>query len=148
MQLGFVVVRGQSMEPTYRDGDRLLVLYGARPKVGVAHVVQLPDGPDGARPLAIKRVTRQDGFDAHRKPTWWVERDNPRVGVDSWLVGALPSSNMRARVLMTWPPHLRGGWLPLPAAPLNSHCLNLQRSVRKMTAKTRDAIDKMRTRRR
>ena len=103
MQLGFVIVRGRSMEPTYRDGDRLLVAYGLAPVLGRAHVVTLPDGPDGPRPLAIKRVTRQDAPDAQGRPTWWVERDNPREGVDSWLVGALSSDAMRARVLLRVP---------------------------------------------
>ena len=87
------------MEPTYRDGDKLLVLYGLGPKVGSAHIVQLPDRPDGPRPLAVKRVTRETATDATGQRGWWVERDNPREGVDSWLVGALPDSAMRARVL-------------------------------------------------
>lgn len=82
------------MEPTYIDGDRLLVVHGASPKIGCPHVVRLPDGPGGPRPLAIKRVT-------HREPdgSWWVERDNPREGVDSALVGALPPAAMKARVV-------------------------------------------------
>lgn len=108
MQLGFVVVRGRSMEPTYLDGDVLLVAYGLHPRVGCCHVVQLPDADDGPRPLAVKRVTQriEPGASTTRDrsagtggPTWWVERDNPRDGVDSWLVGALPASAMRARVL-------------------------------------------------
>ena len=60
MQLGFVVVRGRSMEPTYVDGDVVLVAWGASPRVGRCHVVRLPDGDDGPRPLAIKRVTRRE----------------------------------------------------------------------------------------
>jgi hypothetical protein len=35
---------------------------------------------------------------------WWVERDNPDEGVDSWLVGPIPEQDVvavvRARV---WP---------------------------------------------
>lgn len=86
------------MEPTYVDGDVLLVAHGARPRIGRCHVVRLPDADDGPRPLAVKRVTRRgrldDGSDG-----WWVERDNSREGVDSWLVGALPNAAMRARVV-------------------------------------------------
>ncbi|KNX36586.1 S24 family peptidase [Luteipulveratus halotolerans] len=102
MQLGIAVVRGRSMLPTYRDGDRLLVLYGARVVRGRAHVVDLPPGPDGPRPVAVKRVTRRDG------DGWWVECDNPAEGVDSWTVGALPESAVRARVV-TRLPHRRTG---------------------------------------
>lgn len=81
------------MEPTLYEGDRLLVLYGVRPKVGRLAIVELPD-----RPVAVKRVTRQvvDG--------WWVERDNPEEGVDSWLVGAVPDDGVLGRVLArVWP---------------------------------------------
>src|SRR4051812_5516701 len=78
---GVVVVRGVSMEPTLRDGDRLLVRWGARrARAGAVAVVRLP----GGRPLAVKRLAfESDGG-------WWVERDNPAAGVDSWQVGAVP----------------------------------------------------------
>ncbi len=88
MRLGLGVVRGRSMEPTLYDGDRLLLMHGAPPRVGRMAVVRLPDGV-----VAVKRVTR-------REPTgWWVERDNPAVGVDSWLVGALADEAVLGRVL-------------------------------------------------
>jgi hypothetical protein len=82
------------MEPTLRDGDRLLVRHGAPPELGGLAVVRLPDGT-----VAVKRV-------AHREPDggWWVERDNPRQGVDSWSVGAIAESDVVARVLArVWP---------------------------------------------
>jgi phage repressor protein C with HTH and peptisase S24 domain len=90
---GMAVVRGRSMEPTLFDGDRLLVRYGVPPRVGGLAVVRLPD-----RPVAVKRITR-------RTPEgWWVERDNPDEGVDSWLVGAIPDDDVVARVLLrVWP---------------------------------------------
>jgi len=70
-QLGLAVVRGRSMQPTLYDGDRLLVLHGSPPRVGGLAVVRLPDGV-----VAVKRAVR-------REPGgWWVERDNPREGVD------------------------------------------------------------------
>jgi signal peptidase I len=97
---GIAVVRGRSMQPTLYDGDRLLVRHGVSPRAGDVVVVRLPDGV-----LAVKRATlRRDGG-------WWVERDNPAEGVDSWLVGAIPERDVvavvRARV---WPlrrPRLR-----------------------------------------
>lgn len=67
------------MEPTLREGDRLLVGAASRARAGRLAVVTLP----GDRPVAVKRLAfRQDGG-------WWVERDNPAEGVDSWLVGAI-----------------------------------------------------------
>ncbi len=92
-RVGLGVVRGRSMEPTLYDGDRLLLVHGARPRLGRMAVVRLPDGV-----VAVKRVTR-------REPTgWWVERDNPLVGVDSRTVGTLADEAVLARVLCrVWP---------------------------------------------
>jgi len=96
------------MEPTLHEGDRLLVLYGARPSSGKLAIVRLPDDATGApRPLAVKRVARPDpdGSDG-----WFVERDNPREGIDSWAVGAIPANGIRARVILRLPtPRFR--WL-------------------------------------
>ena len=92
-RIGRVIVRGRSMRPTLRDGDHLLVLWGARPRPGRLVVVRLPD-----RPLSVKRaaVLADDG--------WWVERDNPSEGVDSWQVGAVPPGDVLAVVLLRlWP---------------------------------------------
>lgn len=87
------------MEPTLHHGDRLVVRYGARPIAGRLAVVRLPPEPDGtSRPVAVKRLSRpvDDG--------WWVERDNPAEGVDSWLVGAVPGADVLATVLLrVWP---------------------------------------------
>jgi len=80
------------MQPTLYDGDRLLVRYGVAPRSGGLAVVRLPDGVVG-----VKRVRRErDG--------WWLERDNPGEGVDSWSVGAIPDADVVARVyLRLWP---------------------------------------------
>ena len=93
-----VVVRGRSMRPTLADGDRLLVRTGARARhlaeAGRLAVVRLP----GGRPVSVKRLVHreQDG--------WWVERDNPREGVDSWSVGAVPDGDLLAVVVARlWP---------------------------------------------
>jgi hypothetical protein len=81
------------MQPTLYDGDRLLILHGVPPRLGRMAVVRLPDGV-----VAVKRVVR-------REPDgWWVERDNPAVGVDSWTVGVLADGAVLARVLSrVWP---------------------------------------------
>lgn len=95
---GLARVVGASMEPTLREGDLLLVLWGVRPRVGSLAIVELPRDDHGAsRPPSVKRVTGTDPQDPSR---WWVERDNPRVGVDSWLVGSLPDDALLARVLL------------------------------------------------
>jgi hypothetical protein len=85
------------MLPTLCDGDRLLLRYGAPPRIGRLVVVRLP-----GRGLSVKRV-------AFRVPEgWWVERDNPAEGVDSWLVGAIPAADVVAVVLCRyWPPRRR-----------------------------------------
>jgi hypothetical protein len=77
------------MEPTLYDGERLLLLHGARPRPGRLAVVRLPDGV-----VAVKRVVHREA------EGWWVERDNPAVGVDSWSVGAIPDDAVVARVLL------------------------------------------------
>ena len=88
------VVHGRSMLPTLAPGDRLVVRYGARPRPGALVVVRLP----GDRVLAVKRALR-------REPEgWWVERDNPSVGVDSWAIGAVPERDVVAVVVARlWP---------------------------------------------
>jgi hypothetical protein len=92
-------VAGRSMLPTLREGDRLLLDHGARPRAGRIAVVRLP-----GRGLSVKRI-------AFRVPEgWWVERDNPAEGVDSWLVGAIPSADVVAVVVCRyWPPRRPAG---------------------------------------
>jgi hypothetical protein len=91
------------MEPILRDGDHLLVWWGGRPRPGGLVVVRWP-----GRPLSVKRaaVLSTDG--------WWVERDNPTEGVDSWSAGPVPPSDVVAVVLLRiWPP-ARQRRRPLP----------------------------------
>jgi nickel-type superoxide dismutase maturation protease len=87
------LVHGRSMLPTLRDGDLVLLDRAARVRPGAVVVAVLPDGT-----VAVKRV-------AHREVDgWWLERDNPAEGVDSWQVGAVADGDVvgvvRARL---WP---------------------------------------------
>lgn len=92
-QLGLAVVHGRSMLPTMREGERLVVLHGAMPRIGRPVVVRLPGGV-----VAVKRAVRRD------PDGWWVEADNRDEGVDSRQVGAIPDSAVVARVLgRLWP---------------------------------------------
>ena len=85
------------MEPGLRDGDRLLVRYGARVRPGVRVLVRFEDGT-----LAEARSTRTGG------PGWWVLSDNAAEGVDSRHRGVLPTDAVRAVVLLRlWPPGRR-----------------------------------------
>jgi hypothetical protein len=81
------------MQPTLQEGDRVLVDYRRRPRRGSLVVVRLP-GPV----LSVKRAV-------HRVPEgWWVERDNPAEGVDSWRVGAVAEHDVVAVVVFRfWP---------------------------------------------
>jgi len=109
-KLGIAHVHGRSMEPNLHEGDRVLVLYGARPRTGKLAIVRLPDDETGCpRPLAVKRLS---GPDPAGGDGWWVERDNPKEGLDSWTVGAIPRDAIRGRVLLRVPSRLH---LPVPA---------------------------------
>ena len=93
LPIGRVVVRERSMQPTLRDGDHLLVRWGGQPAPGRLVIVQWP-----GRPLSVKRAAllADDG--------WWVERDNPTEGVDSWQVGPVAPKDVLGVVLLRlWP---------------------------------------------
>jgi SOS-response transcriptional repressor LexA len=100
------------MLPTIKDGDLLLVRGGRaaprRARAGRLAVVQLP----GGRPVSVKRLALRDGA------AWWVERDNPAEGVDSWqLGGPVPDADVLGVVAARlWPPPFR-----LAAGPRTAH---------------------------
>jgi hypothetical protein len=94
---GRVVVAGRSMEPALHEGDWLAVRWGRAARPGRLVVVRLPGGP-----LSVKRAFRRVA------EGWWVERDNPLEGVDSWQVGAIPDEDVLGVVLFRyWPPRRR-----------------------------------------
>jgi SOS-response transcriptional repressor LexA len=97
--MGMAIVRGRSMTPTLRDGDRLVVRYGASPLAGRLAVVRFSDGV-----VAVKRLDHQAG------DVWWVVRDNAFEGRDSWSGGAIAEDGVLALVVARiWP---RPGRLP------------------------------------
>jgi nickel-type superoxide dismutase maturation protease len=90
--LGVAVVDGESMLPTLRPGD--VVVVRRRPRrvrVGDLVVVELP-----GRPLGVKRVV-------HRVAEgWWVEGDNQSASTDSWDFGAVSTAAVRGRVVWVY----------------------------------------------
>lgn len=104
--IGVVRVEGHSMSPTLRPGDLLLIRRTRRLTPGALVVARLPAERDGTpRPIAIKRLAGPDPADPAR---WWLERDNPSAGVDSWLFGSVAGSDVFAVVVCRlWPPPLR-----------------------------------------
>ena len=82
------------MRPTLGPRDLLLLQRGARPRVGDLVVADLP----GGRGAGVKRAVRQE------PGGWWLERDNPVAGADSWLFGAVGASDVRGVVrARLWP---------------------------------------------
>ncbi|HZB30605.1 MAG TPA: S24 family peptidase [Streptosporangiaceae bacterium] len=121
MRLMTVLVKGESMLPALRPGDRLIVRLGAPVRPGDIVVARYPrsaapdrdpaGGPDADRDgerasdaaavLIIKRAFR-------RTPAgWWLESDNQRAAGrrDSWDFGAVPDPDITGRVVgRYWPP--------------------------------------------
>jgi phage repressor protein C with HTH and peptisase S24 domain len=83
------------MAPTVRDGDQLVVVWGAPVRPGDLVVVRRPDPVS----LTVKRALR-------RTPAgWWVEGDNPDASTDSRHYGAVVDGDLVARVVLRyWPP--------------------------------------------
>jgi len=81
------------MLPTLRPGDRLLLSYRRRPRVGSIVVARFADGTIGVKRAAQRR---EDG--------WWLLSDNAAEGVDSRHRGVVPDGDVLAVVLRrAWP---------------------------------------------
>jgi hypothetical protein len=86
------------MLPTLREGDLLLVRYGARPRPGDLVVARFADGTLTVKRAAEERRTRSGGVG------WWLVSDNPGEGVDSRHRGPVPEEQVLAVVrLRLWP---------------------------------------------
>ncbi|WP_238343132.1 S24 family peptidase [Nocardioides cynanchi] len=89
---------GDSMRPTLRPGDRLLVRYAVPVTPGALVLARFADGT-----LAVKRATERRTARAG-EPGWWLLSDNPEQGVDSRHRGVVAEKDVvavvRARV---WP---------------------------------------------
>ncbi len=79
------MVRGDSMRPTLRPGDRLLVAYGAPVRAGHVVMARFVDGT-----LAVKRVDHAAST-AAGVAGWFLVSDNPEQGVDSRHRGPVPA---------------------------------------------------------
>jgi signal peptidase I len=86
------VVTGDSMRPTYRPGDRLVVDYRRRARPGDVVVARLADGTVAVKRAVERRTTRSGG------PGWWLLSDAADVGVDSRHRGVVAEEDVLAVV--------------------------------------------------
>ena len=92
------MVRGDSMRPSLRPGDRLLVSYRRRARPGDVVVARFADGT-----VAVKRAVERRSSGSGR-PGWWLLSDAPDVGVDSRHRGAVADEDVVAvSVARLWP---------------------------------------------
>ena len=95
---GVAVVRGESMLPTLRAGDRLLVSYRRKPRPGDLVVARFADCTVAVKRAVERRATRTAA------PGWWLLSDNPDRGVDSRHRGVVADSDVIAvTVARIWP---------------------------------------------
>ena len=87
-----VAVRGPSMSPALRDGDVVLVRFGARGAAGDVVLVRWASRPGQ---LSVKRAVRP------RRGGWWVRGDNPFGSTDSATLG--PAAGRRRGAGRLWP---------------------------------------------
>ncbi len=81
------------MLPTLSDGDRLLVGYRVHPAPNRLAIVRFADGV-----VAVKRIDHRAG------DGWWVVRDNPVEGRDSFSAGAIaPDDVLGVALARIWP---------------------------------------------
>ena len=85
-------MRGPSMSPTLRDGDVVLVRFGARVQAGDVVLVRWAARPDQ---LSVKRAARP------AKVGWWVLGDNDHGSTDSRILG--PATVLAVVRCRLWP---------------------------------------------
>jgi nickel-type superoxide dismutase maturation protease len=91
-----VEVRGPSMEPSLREGDRLLTVPARPGWLEPGQVVVVADPADTSH-LVVKRLTAIGAGQVH------VHGDNPRASTDSRAWGALPLRAVRRIAVARWP---------------------------------------------
>ncbi|GAA2244073.1 S26 family signal peptidase [Streptomyces ruber] len=104
LPFGVAEVTGPSMVPTLRHGDRLLVHYGARVRVGDVVVLRHPFQQDL---LVVKRVAER------REGGWWVLGDNPYAGGDSTDYGTVPEDLVVGTVRLRYRPRSGSQFSPV-----------------------------------
>ncbi len=104
-----VTVIGASMEPTLREGDRLVVVTGMHPRVGALVAVRDPRAATDR--MLVKRVKEigRDGLD--------VRGDAASSSTDSRTFGPVPLALVEGTVVWRYGPPGRAGRIPArPAA--------------------------------
>ena len=86
------------MEPSFSDGDWVLVLRSSRLRSGAVAAVRDPRNTDR---ILIKRALRRE------VTGWWVEGDNPSASTDSRTFGPIPPELVVGRVLLRYFPFRR-----------------------------------------
>ncbi|MFC5230695.1 S26 family signal peptidase [Pseudonocardia zijingensis] len=87
-----MAVRGPSMSPTLRDGDVVLVRFGARVRAGDLVLVRWASRPEQ---LSVKRAARP------ADEGWWVLGDNDFGSTDSRTLG--PAAVLAVVRCRLWP---------------------------------------------
>jgi len=90
---GSVAVAGDSMAPTYRSGDWLVVRWKGPFRANQVVVVEREDHPGV---FLIKRLLRIEGG------RYWVEGDNKSLSTDSRVWGAITPEEIAGRVLLRY----------------------------------------------
>ncbi|MFJ5775809.1 nickel-type superoxide dismutase maturation protease [Streptomyces sp. NPDC093094] len=106
LPFGAAEVTGPSMVPTLYHGDRLVVHYGARIRIGDVVVLRHPFQQDL---LVVKRAAER------RESGWWVLGDNARAGGDSTDYGTVPEELVLGRVRFRFRPRTPDQSGPLAA---------------------------------
>ena len=104
LPVGLARVRGDSMRPTLRADDLVLVTYGSPVRPGRLVLARFADGT-----LAVKRAVGRRAGPAG-EAAWWLLSDDPGAGVDSRHRGPIPHDRVIAVVrarLWPWPRPLR-----------------------------------------
>lgn len=77
------------MEPSYHDGDVILIMRWKNPRVG--DVIVVPD-PRARERLLLKRIVKETDTDFH------VAGDNPLESADSRVFGSIPKNTILGTV--------------------------------------------------